>query len=173
MTFTTIWDGFGTLSNHKVYQTVTLPAGKYTFTAKYHNNWEGQCGDSYVVVDEGKGLPNTASINSALAYTKMTEKGSATENSVEFYLEEETEVSLGLLVNMSDKICMTIESFVLERDNTEYIEADGEIVTSIECITDVTEQTGDNAVYDLQGRKVLHPAKGGIYIKNGKKFLVK
>jgi hypothetical protein len=90
---------------------------------------------------------------------------------VEFVLEEETEVSLGLLVNMSDKICMTIESFTLVRENTEYLEADG--LTAIEPVIETVEREQDNAIYDLQGRKVLQPQKGYIYIKNGKKFLVK
>ena len=171
MTFTTTWDGFSTLSNHKVYQTVTLPAGAYIFTANYHSKWEGQCGNSYVVVDDAKSIPGVASIENALAYTQMAAKGTVMSNKVEFILEEETEVSLGLLVNMNDKICMTIESFELERDNTEYLEADG--LTAIEPVIETVERECDNAIYDLQGRKVLHPLKGHIYIKNGKKFLLK
>ena len=173
MTFTTTWDGFSTLSNHKVYQTVTLPKGVYTFTANYHATWEGQCGNSYVVVDDAKNIPGVASIENALAYTQMAAKGSAMSNKVEFVLEEETEVSLGLLVNMNDKICMTIESFTLVRGNTEYLDANYENATSIDCITEIVENNGDNALYDLQGRKVLYPEKGRIYIKNGKKFIVK
>ena len=173
MTFTTTWDGFSTLSNHKVYQTVTLPKGVYTFTANYHATWEGQCGNSYVVVDDAKNIPGVASIENALAYTQMAAKGSAMSNKVEFVLEEETEVSLGLLVNMNDKICMTIESFTLERGNTEYLDANYENATSIDCITEIVENNGDNALYDLQGRKVLYPEKGRIYIKNGKKFIAK
>ena len=172
MTFTTTWDGFSTLSNHKVYQTVTLPKGAYSFTVKYHSTWEGQCGDSYVVAATGKGLPSTSSINNSLAYTAMREKSSSTlSNKIEFFLAEETQVSLGLLVNMSGKICMAIESFVLERDNTEYIEADG--LTSVEPVVETTEREWDNAIYDLQGRKILQPQRGHIYIKNGKKFLAK
>lgn len=34
------------------------------------------------------------------------------------------------------------------------------------------EINGDNTIYDLSGRKVVNPTRG-IYIKNGKKFLVK
>ena len=172
MTFTTGWDGFGTLSNHKVYQTVTLPQGNYKLTVNYHSTWEGQCGNSYVVAAKGTGLPNTADLDDAITYTKMAEKGNVMSNFIEFSLTEETKVSLGLLVNMSGQSCMAIQSFVLERDNTVYIDADGE-TTSIECITEVTEQYGNGAIYDLQGRKVLQPQKGGIYIKNGKKFFVK
>ncbi|MBR5851063.1 MAG: DUF5013 domain-containing protein [Bacteroidaceae bacterium] len=172
MTFTTTWDGFGTLSDHKVYQTVTLPKGAYTFTAKYHSTWEGQCGDSYVVAAKGKGLPNTSSVKNSLAYTSMREKGSTMSNSIEFFLAEETEVSLGLLVNITGKNCMAIESFVLECDNTEYLEADGGL-TSVEPVIETVERENDNAIYDLQGRRIIEPQKGSIYIKNGKKFLVK
>ena len=172
MTFTTTWDGFSILSDHKVYQTVTLPKGAYTFTVKYHGTWEGQCGDSYVVAATGKGLPNTSAIQNSLAYTAMREKTSSSfTNRIEFFLEEETQVSLGLLVNMSGKICMAIESFMLERDNTEYLEADG--LTAIEAVIETEERRLDNAVYDLQGRKVLQPQRGHIYIRNGKKFLLK
>ena len=172
MTFTTTWDGFGILSDHKVYQTVTLPAGAYTFTAKYHGTWEGQCGNSYVVAAAGKGLPNTSSINNSLAYTAMREKTTSSfTNKIEFFLEEETQVSLGLLVNITGQQCMAIESFMLERENTEYLEADG--LTDIEPVVESIERDGDNAIYDLQGRRITEPQKGSIYIKNGKKFLAK
>ena len=172
MTFTTTWDGFSTLSDHKVYQTVTLPAGAYTFTAKYHSKWEGQCGDSYVAAAIGKGLPSTSSLNDkSLANTSMREKGSIMSNKIEFFLEEETQVSLGLVVNMTGKICMTIESFSLERENTEYLEADG--LTAIEPVIETVKCEFDDAIYDLQGRRIIEPQKGHIYIKNGKRFLAK
>jgi hypothetical protein len=40
-------------------------------------------------------------------------------------------------------------------------------------IYDVVEDSlnGDDFIYDLQGRRVSEPKKGGIYIKNGKKIL--
>ena len=31
----------------------------------------------------------------------------------------------------------------------------------------------DNAVYDLQGRRVEHPQRGGLYLMNGRKFVAK
>ena len=36
-----------------------------------------------------------------------------------------------------------------------------------------TVETGDGLIYDLQGRRVEHPAAPGIYIRNGKKYVVK
>ncbi len=43
--------------------------------------------------------------------------------------------------------------------------------TGIEAVEEV--ETDDASVYDLSGRKVLAPTKGGIYVKNGKKYIVK
>lgn len=37
----------------------------------------------------------------------------------------------------------------------------------------VEENKGDNNIYTLNGVKVNNPIKGGVYIKNGKKFIVK
>jgi hypothetical protein len=37
----------------------------------------------------------------------------------------------------------------------------------------IGENREENAIYDLQGRKVEHITNGGIYIVNGKKILVK
>ena len=47
----------------------------------------------------------------------------------------------------------------------------GTHATGIENI--VTNGEAIESIYDLQGRRVLEPKKGGIYIKNGKKYFVK
>ena len=173
MTFTTTWDGFGILKDHKAYQTVTLPAGNYTFTAEYHDKWEGQCGNSYILAAKGKGLPNTADLDDAIAHTKMLDKDNTMSNSVRFSIKEETEVSLGLLVNIDGKQCMAIKKFTLETDNTEYLDANYEDATSIESITQSVERVEDDAIYDLQGRRIENITQPGIYIVGGKKVLVK
>ncbi len=54
--------------------------------------------------------------------------------------------------------------FVDEENNTETTSLDG--VKSIEIL-------GDSAIYTLSGVKVNKLEKGGIYVKNGKKFMVK
>jgi hypothetical protein len=36
---------------------------------------------------------------------------------------------------------------------------------------EVTEEQTDNRIYDLQGRRVLDPQKGNLYIINGKKVV--
>lgn len=43
---------------------------------------------------------------------------------------------------------------------------------SIECITSPEENYNSNDIYDLQGRKVENPSSG-IYIKNGKKIMLR
>lgn len=171
MTFTTTWDGFGILKDHKAYQTVTLPAGNYTFTAHYHEKWEGQCGNSYILAAQGTGLPNTANVDEAIAYTKMLDKDNTMSNSVRFSLKEETTVSLGLLVNIDGQQCMVIKKFTLETDNTEYLDANGETVTSVENVKCENEKV--KGIYDLQGRKLEQITKPGIYIINGKKTFIK
>ena len=35
-----------------------------------------------------------------------------------------------------------------------------------------TENTQDNVIYDIQGRRVMNPTKG-LYIVNGKKMVIK
>ena len=40
-------------------------------------------------------------------------------------------------------------------------------------IDEVVQELKSSAVYDLQGRKVATPVKGGIYIQNGKKVIIK
>lgn len=123
-TFTCLWDGFATLTDHKAYQTVTLPAGYYTFSLNY-GRYEAECGNSYLVVAQGKGLPNTADIaGEALAATLLTDKTDGTSKSVSFMLEKETEVSLGLVINQSEKKCCTINDFKLTRSDVSISEAD-------------------------------------------------
>ena len=46
--------------------------------------------------------------------------------------------------------------------------------TNPTAIEEITEQRAEsNDIYDLQGRKIIVPVKGGLYIQNGKKFIVK
>ena len=49
------------------------------------------------------------------------------------------------------------------------------LTTAIQDVTvgDNTQNVGDEKVYDLSGRQVENPTAPGIYIKNGKKFIVK
>ena len=133
-TCTTEWDGFATsLADHAAYQTITLPAGTYTFTAYYDETYEGECGNSYLVVANGAGLPTTANIASqSIASQAMSPKSTTVKsNSVTFTLSKESTISLGLVINMSGKQCLAIKQFSLERLPVTVIEG------------------SDNAGYDL------------------------
>ncbi len=55
--------------------------------------------------------------------------------------------------------------FVNEEENTQTTSLDG--VKSTETLS------GDNSIYTLSGVKVSQPQKGGIYVKNGKKVVIK
>ena len=127
LTITSGWDGFSSLSNHKVFQTVTLPAGAYTFTAS-HGNREVNPDETYLVVAEGKSLPNTADLAAeALGYTQLQSNMKDKDQSVSFILTEQTEVSLGLVSNMSGMNCVTFKKFSLSKQNYELIEADNSL----------------------------------------------
>jgi hypothetical protein len=47
------------------------------------------------------------------------------------------------------------------------------VVGEMTAIETVAVEKADTPIYDLSGRRVLNTAKGGIYIQNGKKFIVK
>lgn len=120
MTITTGWDLFeSSLTNHKVYQTVTLPAGLYRFRTQY-GNYEAQCENCYLVAAKAGQFPNTEDLNEAIAYIPMHDKEDGMVNELTFLLKEETEVSLGLLVNMSGERCLTIKEFELHYQEANY-----------------------------------------------------
>ena len=180
LTVTTEWDGFATkLTDHKVFQTITLPAGYYTFSTEYHPVHEGQCGNSYLVVAEGKTLPITENISEAIAYSAMKEKGSASGASVSFVLTDKTTISLGLLINMSGKSCMALQKFILTEGVVNIIGTTKEIPMNVENIEVDITPTAPKGIYDLMGRRIsthstdTHTLAPGIYIIDGRKVVVK
>ena len=163
MTFTTEWDGFATaLTDHKVYQTVTLPAGYYTFEAEYDSYYEGQCGGSYVVAAVGNTLPVTGELSGCLAYTPMRPKGSTSVNSISFVLSEETTVSLGLLVNMNGKLCMTIQRFALKATEIKSHGAASEVKEEALPVTTTVQSHGIGTFYANDAMSI--PAGVSVYV---------
>ena len=178
LTVTTGWDQFAaTISDHKVFQTITLPAGYYTFMTEYDTTYEGQCGGSYRVVAKGNTLPTTENLNEALAYTAMKQKGLKNE-AASFALSEETTVSLGLLVNMNGNLCMTIQRFTLTQSPMIIIGTTEEIPAGIENTTLDHAATASKGIYDLMGRQLstgnnTEALAPGVYIIDGRKVVVK
>lgn len=126
------WDGFATtLSDHKVFQTMTLPAGYYIFDAAYDNVYEGQCGGTFLVAAAGTTLPTSENLDQAIAYTSMKAKGQVSSNSLSFILTEETTVSIGLLINMSGNCFMALQSFTLTQSPVTIFEKSSDALPSI------------------------------------------
>lgn len=171
-TVTSGWDGFSFLSDHKAYQTFELPAGDYTFSAVYDSQFEGQPFDSYLVAAEGKGLPDTGNLDSALGSSAMAAKGTAPDNtnSVKFILTQPATVSLGMVVNMSGSRLMAISEFKLTRAELK------NVTTGIDEIGDDSSLPtihGAEGIYDMLGRKLGKVTGPGLYIIDGKKVYVK
>lgn len=59
------------------------------------------------------------------------------------------------------------------RLDMEWVDADGNVMNEATAISAVKQVTGDDAVYNLNGVKTAEPTAKGIYIRNGKKFIVK
>ena len=59
-------------------------------------------------------------------------------------------------------------------DATGMITVNGGVISAVTCINSISagSQNCNEAIYDLSGRKVANPVKGGIYIKGGKKFIM-
>ena len=119
------WEGFANLVDHKVYQTVTLPAGDYELIANY-GKWKSAVKNTVMAVALGKGLPNAKECEKkALASTVMVAKAQQMSNSAHFVLKEDTEVSMGLVLNMQGRQSFVLNDFQLACAEFESVPADG------------------------------------------------
>ena len=186
----TTYFGFASqLSNHRAWQTVTLPAGKYRFSATRGSGTALKT--IYMVASLGKELNDNSTLTNAIAY------GNVVDNEyIEFNLGNETEVSLGMLYNLESYDRYNISRFSLTRQELDIEEADGETsvydairngeadeVTPREGgVTIASEAKQTFRIYDLSGKCVFNelvqgvhfiPMPAGVYIANGKKIIVK
>ena len=163
--FETQWSGFATpLLDYRLWQAVTLPPGKYTFSITPGDVDDMQT--SRLVVSEGKALVSDAECEEkAIAWCKLQ------DGTVSFTLAEETEVSLGIIVNLTGQSSFGINAFKLEGVTIEPLTPTDP--TGIDEIQNSKFKIqNDDAVYDLAGRKVANgQLRSGVYIVNGKKIL--
>jgi len=96
--------GWGTaaIKNGKIYQTVVLDPGTYTFaiTDLLDTNLTEE-DQAYLVVGEGGALPDVEGIGNALGAAHIFKGKPIEELKVEFSLSQETEVSIGYLTTQS------------------------------------------------------------------------
>lgn len=102
------WDGFASeLTNHKLYCTVKLPAGKYELEVKPLHALPS--GGSYLVAALGKGLPDTGELSSAIS------SGALSDCRLSFILTEEADVSVGVLFNLQGHTGVAFDRIELHR----------------------------------------------------------
>jgi alpha-L-fucosidase len=85
------------ITNGKIYQTTTLPAGSYKLRIKVHENYGLVAGEDYLSVTVGNTLPETSKVPSAaLVYYDMSQSTTGQQVSCcSFTLTQPTEVSIG------------------------------------------------------------------------------
>ena len=173
--FETQWSGFATpLLDYRLWQAVTLPAGRYTFSITPGDVDDMQT--SRLVACEGNKMVSDADCEAqALAWCLLS------EGSINFELSEEKEVSLGIIVNLTGQSSFGISAFKLEGVTLEPITpVDPDGIVEVENGKLKVESWG-GTVYDLAGRKVSNGQHSmvngqlskGLYIVGGKKLMVK
>ena len=163
ITFETQWSGFATpLLDYHLWQTMKLPAGKYEFSVKFGDGADAQ--DSRLVVCAGKSMISDKDCeDNAIAWSRLT------SGSVAFSLYEETQVSLGIIVNLTGQASFNINAFKLEGMTYETLTPVGPPTG----ITNVAPaQPVVRGIYNLNGQRVNELQKG-INIVDGKKVLKK
>lgn len=91
------WWGMSAIPNGKIYQTFTLPAGKYTFIATAGDCSNG--GTKYVTVAAGSVLPDIGNVPTAALAYKTIERNA--DNKLNFTLASPTQVAVGIQGGMT------------------------------------------------------------------------
>ncbi|MBP3472007.1 MAG: discoidin domain-containing protein [Paraprevotella sp.] len=73
----------------------------------------------------------------------------------------------------ANKAYLTIPSSANSLNAYGFIFVDGDDATGIEAIQPAAVGEEDGVCYDLTGKRVVNPTRPGIYIKNGKKLVIK
>ena len=104
------YPGYGTLgfeywgtpaiNNGKIYQTVSLPAGKYKLQATIHEI-ANTLPATYLVAAAGSDLPDAVNYSQSLGFAKFTNNSLNNKTlDADFTLSAQTDVSLGVVANM-------------------------------------------------------------------------
>ena len=107
----------------------------------------------------------------AIAWCKLT------AGTVSFTLTEETEVSLGIIVNLTGQSSFGINAFKLEGVTIEPLAPSDPTGIKAPTFNSQFPILNTQSIYDLSGRKIVNgkwlngKLPKGIYIQNGKKLL--
>jgi hypothetical protein len=93
------WSGADSqIINGKIYQTFTMPAGRYSIEVQLRKVDTDR--DTYFVVASGNTLPDALEIETAINTVELTSEHAEKLLPVDFTLREETEISIGFLINI-------------------------------------------------------------------------
>ena len=88
--------------NGKIYQTFTLPRGRYLVEADMKKVAVDR--DTYLLVASGNGLPDDTQVSTATASVQITDGANGKTLPLEFELAEAKEVSIGFLINIDEQV---------------------------------------------------------------------
>lgn len=143
------------LNDSRIYQTVSLPKGRYYFGANFQNTWG---------VDKGYVFASTEPLetkqieHSSLAWLQITGLPTNEWQGIFFILDQEQEVNLGFQVdlqNYSEYGEMRVQRIRL----LSYGDA-----TGINDVTTGAQPSAADGIYTLSGMRLSHKPQQGIYI---------
>ncbi len=146
---------------------ITLEAATAPLPANEGFILTGTAGVNYV---EGTTAEATA-ISGNLLEPTTGEAIPTTENAY-VLAKRDSEVAFYLLSG-TDRVVAANKAYLLLNNAMESVKLNfGGEATGIESVETINTNA-DAPIFDLSGRRVLNAAKGGVYIQNGKKFIVK
>ena len=99
---------------------------------------------------------------------KKKKKKQRAAEELEFFLDSETQVSLGFIFNLNSSLAVAINEIKLISIPYEF-HYSGDLTGIESSRVQEVQKLESQDVYDLQGRKITGKPAKGIYIKNGKK----
>jgi len=93
--------GSPSITNGKIYQTVTLPSGKYRFVVSVSEIGSNTLEATYAVVNSGQTLPDVANLSQALgSFRFLNNSQNGKDYEIPFTLAQSQEVTLGFVSTM-------------------------------------------------------------------------
>lgn len=131
---------------------------------------------TYAVAQE-EGTPSEADADNMLKGTLTAEETTEGEGCLFYRLTMHNDEQIGFwwgadggaaFAPGANKAYLAVPAAVLQANLRGFAFSD--MVTAIEHV-EANRPNHDDVIYDLAGRRVLSPVKGGVYIRNGKKFI--